>query len=88
MHTIMNTLYRTTITIPQKIYQHTKIRAAYSNKSVSKFISDILASAIDIEHLKKPTPLPFGKYAFKEKKEETYPREKMYEAHIRRKISR
>lgn len=84
----MNTLYRTTITIPKEVYQRTKIRAAYSNKSMSRFISDMLAGAIDIEHLKKPMPLPFGKYAFKEKKSETYPREKMYEAHIRRKISR
>ena len=85
----MNTLYRTTITIPHKIYQRTKIRAAYSNKSVSRFISDMLASAIDVEQLKKSTPpLPFGKYAFKEKQAETYPREKMYADHLRRKISR
>ena len=83
----MNTLYRTTITIPQKIYQRTKIRAAYSNKSVSRFISDMLAIAIDVEQSKKPTPsLPFGAYAFK--KTETYPRKKMYAAHLRRKISR
>ncbi|KKT34994.1 MAG: hypothetical protein UW24_C0017G0003 [Parcubacteria group bacterium GW2011_GWA2_44_12] len=85
----MNTLYRTTITIPQKIYQRTKIRAAYSNKSVSRFISDMLAIAIDVEQSKKPTPsLPFGAYAFNEKKTETYPRKKMYAAHLRRKISR
>ena len=81
----MNTLYRTTITIPQKIYQRTKIRAAYSNKSVSKFISELLKGTTDKGYV-KDVVLPFGKYSVKGEKKII--REKLYGSYLRHKISR
>lgn len=38
----MNNLYRATITIPRVVYKQAKIRAAQEEKSLSRFVSDLL----------------------------------------------
>lgn len=83
----MNTLYRTTITLPEQTYRKTKIQAAYQNKSVSKFIRDILEKTVTTA-LKQESapPIPFGKYSFKEKKGETYRRADLYDDYLKRKV--
>jgi hypothetical protein len=79
----MQTLYRTTITIPKNLYQKTKVRAAYQNKSLSKFITELLEKNIVLKF--KP-PLPFGKYSLGIQKKIT--RDDIYGDYLKRKVSR
>jgi len=81
----MKSYYRATITIPTNIYQKAKMRAAFQNKSVSKFITDLLSGTTGDGYV-KDAPLPFGKYSFKGKKK--IDRETIYEPYLRSKVSR
>lgn len=81
----MKNYYRATITIPTDTYRNVKIKAALRNKSVSKFISELLAGTADKGYI-KDAPLPFGKYSVKGEKKIS--RESMYESYLRHKVSR
>ena len=78
-------LYRTTITLPKEVYQKTKVTAAYQNKSLSRFISDLLQTkVITIDYQHKPM-VSFGKYTFKAGKR--IARQDIYEDYLKRKLS-
>jgi len=81
----MKDYYRATITIPTDTYRKVKVKAALQNKSVSKFITDLLAGRNGSGYV-KDEPLPFGKYSVKGEKKIT--REAMYEPYLRHKVSR
>ena len=80
----MKSYYRATVTIPTDIYRQAKMRAALQNKSVSKFVTELL-KGITGEGYGKDAPLPFGKYSLKGKKK--IDRKAMYEPYLRNKIS-
>lgn len=80
----MKKYHRTTITIPQEIYQKIKTKAAFQNKSVSGFITDTLRRTTITQHTEKPL-LPLGKYNLNS---EEFNRRKIYEPYLRRKVSR
>lgn len=78
----MQTLYRTTITIPKNVHQQARIFAAHHNKSLSKFISDMLEKIIIVPV--KPE-LPLGKYNLGVSK--PIKRNDIYGDYLRRKVS-
>lgn len=81
----MKNYYRATLTIPTDIYQKVKMKAALQNKSVSKFITDLLRGTTSDGYV-KDEPLPFGRYRVKGEKKIT--REAIYEPYLRHKVSR
>ena len=82
----MKNYYRATITIPLETYQKVKMKSALQNKSVSKFITDLLRGAMGEGYVVKDEPLPFGKYSLKGKKK--IERETIYGTYLRNKVSR
>lgn len=81
----MKDYYRATITIPTDTYRKVKMKAALQNRSVSKFISELLKGTTDKGYV-KDVVLPFGKYSVKGEKKII--REKLYGSYLRHKISR
>ena len=81
----MKNYHRTTITIPKEVYQKTKIRAASQEKSLSRFIVDLLEGKAPFQK-QQPQKLPFGKYAVTGTK--SVQRTKIYDTYLKRKISR
>lgn len=76
--------YRTTITLPMEVYRKMKVRAAYQNKSVSRFIRD-LAQGTNTTQEAKSLKLPFGKYQLKDRG--SIRRQDIYETYLRSKVS-
>ena len=76
--------YRTTITLPTEVYRKTKVRAAYQNKSVSRFIRDLIQGINPARELKTPK-LPFGKYQLKDKG--SVRRQDIYGTYLANKVS-
>ena len=75
--------YRTTITLPTEIYRKTKVRAAYQNKSVSRFIRDLL-QGISPTGEQKTLELPFGTFSLGIRR---FNRKDLYDSYLKRKIS-
>jgi hypothetical protein len=76
--------YRTTITLPTEVYRKMRVRAAYQNKSVSRFIRD-LVQGISPATDQKALELPFGKYQVEDKG--LTRRQDIYETYLRDKVS-
>ncbi len=81
----MKNYRRTTITIPENIYRSIKTKAAFESKSVSRFITDALRKESGTGGSGKKAPLPFSKYDLGAK---NISRRKIYESHLRGKVSR
>lgn len=76
--------YRTTITLPTEVYRKMKVRAAYQNKSVSRFIRDLVRGINPMQE-QKSLKLPFGKYQLKDRG--SVRRQDIYETYLRSKVS-
>lgn len=61
-----------------------KVRAAYQNKSVSKFIRDLVQGINPMEE-QKSLKFPFGKYQLKDRG--SVRRQDIYETYLRSKVS-
>ncbi len=81
----MKNYRRATITIPENLYKNIKTKAALENKSVSGFVTDVLRKEGSTGGSGKKAPLPFSKYDLGAK---NISRRKIYESHLRGKVSR
>jgi len=83
----MNNLRRTTITIPQDLYEQAKIRAAYQSQSVSRFICSLLAEELGVKKETNGLGEVIGKYSFQKNTAlERQLRKTIYEDYLQRKI--
>lgn len=75
--------YRTTIILPTEVYRKSRVRAASENKSLSRFIADMLRGYVRNE--KKETPkLPFGTFSLGIRR---FDRKDLYDSYLKRKVS-
>ena len=70
--------------MPQDLYRKTRVQAAQEQKSLSRFISDLLRKGAGFGAVNN-APLPFGKYQIGGNKK--VERKNIYEIYLKRKVS-
>ncbi len=75
---------RTTLVLPGDVYRRTKEIASHQGKSVSRFVSELLAKETGLTEENR-SGLPWGKYRLKAG--QSLRRPDIYENHLGRKVS-